>query len=189
MRAMIAFAFLGTLLVAYAPARPPEGEKSHGSVLELLGQSKLTLADGIRQAAKSPGAAISAKFELDHSGELSLSVYTAAMGLAAGAEQNVLKELSGSPESAPWKPKTEVFEDVPHVSRAAQQLTLMTLSPFSLLDILERAQKKHPGAIYSITPVLRGRKALFVVLVSSEGKSVELDFDLTTGEAVGPPGR
>ena len=133
--------------------------EDYGKLLQALPKGKHSLAAGIKQAAaKAPEVAISAKFELEE-GKLSLSVVTAEKGLAADAEHNVLKELAGSPEADQWKPEVEVFKDVAHVSRASQQLTLMALCKFSLLDILEKAEKDQSGTLFSITPVLRDRKA------------------------------
>jgi hypothetical protein len=57
----------------------------------------------------------------------------------------------------------------------------MALSSSSLAEILNKAQKDQPGTIYSITPMLRDRKAAFVVLVADKGKSVEVAYDLLTG--------
>jgi hypothetical protein len=156
-------------------------KEDYGKLLQALPRSKHTLAAGIKQAAaKAPEVAISAKFELEE-GKLSLSVYTAEKGLGADAEHNVLKELAGSPVADEWKPEVEVFKDVPHVARASQQLTLMSLSKFTLLDILERVEKDQPGTVFSIAPVLRDRKPQFVVLVAADGKAVELRYDLMTG--------
>jgi hypothetical protein len=45
-------------------------------------------------------------------------------------------------------------------------------------------EKGQPGTIYSITPVLRGRKAQFVVLTAQNGRSVEIVYDLLSGEAI-----
>src|SRR5262245_42565420 len=134
-------------------------KEDYGKLLSALAKSKHTLAEGIKQAAaKSPEVAISAKFEMEE-GKLSLSVYTAEKGLGTGAEHNVLKEMAGSPEAAQWKPAVEVFKDVPHVARASQQLALMALSKFSLLDILRKAEKDQPGTAFSITPILYNGKA------------------------------
>jgi len=157
----------------------------YAKLLPTLSKSKHTLAAGIRQAAaKGSEVAISAKSELEE-GKLSLSVYTAEKGLGTDAEHNVLKELAGSPEADQWKPGVEVFKDVPHVSRASQQVTLMSLSKFSLLDILKKVKKDQAGTVFSITPVLRDRKAQFVVLVAAKGKVVKLTYDVMTGERVG----
>ena len=79
--------------VASTPPAPPVVA---GDLLTQLKGSKLTLAQGIAQAEKDSGPAISAKFELDE-GHLSLSVYTAKAGLDKDAEHNVLMELSGDP--------------------------------------------------------------------------------------------
>lgn len=177
------------LPVAFSQEKPKEyaAQDEYAKLLPLLSKSKQTLAAGIQQAAaKSPEAAISAKFELDDDGKLSLSVYTAEKGLGAEAEHNVLKEVSGSPEAQPLKTEVEVFKDVEHVARASEQLTLMALSKFSLLDIVKKAEKDQPGTVFSITPVLRERKPQFVVLVAADGKVVELTYDLMTGESVKP---
>ena len=140
------------------------------------------MTDGIQQAAKAGEAPISAKFEFDDAGKLSLSVYTAEKGLSVGSEHNVLKELSGSPEQDRWNPETEVFKDVPHVTRSSEQLTLMRLSPFTLVDILTKVQKTHRGTVFSITPVIQGHKPVFVVLeAAGDGKVTELDFNLLDG--------
>jgi hypothetical protein len=157
------------------------GDKS-AKVLAVLPNSKHTLADGIKQAsARSPEVAISAKFELDGD-RLSLSVYTVEKGLGADAEHNVLKELAGSPEGGKWSPEVEVFKDVPHVSRASQQLTLMSLTQVSLLDVIKKAEKDHPGTVFSITPVLHDHKGECVVLVGTGGKVAEFRYDLMTDE-------
>ena len=76
-------------------------EASQSDLVAALPKSKLTLAEGMRQAAKPGEAVISAKFEFDDNGKLSLSVYTAEKGLSVDSEKNVLKELSGSPEQTP----------------------------------------------------------------------------------------
>jgi hypothetical protein len=176
---LVAAALLGSRL-----ASGEEHEKEEKALLDALSKSKHTLADGIQQAAaKSPEAAISAKFELED-GKLSLSVYTVEKGLGVPAERNVLKELAGSPLEAKWSPNAEVFKDVPHVSRASEQLTLMALSHHSLLDVIKKAGKDQPGTLFSITPVVHNRKPIFVVLVAADGKVVHLSYDLMTGDRV-----
>src|SRR5207249_387699 len=88
--------FLALAILAPQPAMAQEKENEYGALLKVLSNSKHSLADGIRQATKSTEVPISAKFELDDNGKLSLSVYTAENGLTTDAEHNVLKELSGS---------------------------------------------------------------------------------------------
>jgi hypothetical protein len=149
-------------------------------LLKALAGSKHSLEEGIKQLTKDSEVAISAKFEMED-GHLSLSVYTAEKGLGVDAERNVLKEFAGSPEAAEWKPHCEVFNDAPHVARASAQLTIMSTSRFSLIDILVKARKDQGGTVYSIAPVLRDRKPVFIVLFAVGGKSVELSYDAATG--------
>jgi len=162
------------LLTPTTPSRVDE------AVLKALPTSKHTLAEGIQQVSKGSEAAISAKFEVED-GKLSLSVYTAGKGLGVPAEKNALQEYAGSPEAAAWKPEVEVFKDVEHVARSAEQLTLMSLGSTSLADLVKKAEKDHPGTVYSVTPVIRDRKAAVVVLVAEKDKSTELLYDLASG--------
>lgn len=173
------YAKLATLVAMGALCLGARGGQD--DLLSQLSKSKLTLAAGIQQLSKDPETAISAKFELEE-GHLSLSVYTVEKGLGADAEHNVLKEYAGSPEKDAWKPEAEVFKDIPHVSRASMQLTLISLSKFSLVDIIKKAEKDQAGTVYSIKPLIRDHKAVFVVLVADKGKSVELCYDLMSGE-------
>jgi hypothetical protein len=150
-----------------------EDSKDAQALIEALGKSKVSLLNGIRQAAKGGAAPISAKFELED-GKLSLSVYTAEKGLSVAPEANVLQELSGSPEQDKWEPKVEVFKDVPHVARSSEQLTLMALGKSSLANAIARAQKAQPGTVFSVTPVIRNHKAVAEVLVADKGKVIKL---------------
>jgi uncharacterized membrane protein YkoI len=160
------------------------GAGSEAELLKALPSSKQTLASGIKQAqGKAPETAISAKFEMDDKGQLALSVYTAEKGLAVDAEHNVLKELIGSPADT-WSPEVEVFKDVPHVSRSAQQLAVMATSKLTLEDIIKQVSKDQPGTVYSVIPVLRDRRPVFEVKVASGGKTVQLTYDAATGIAV-----
>src|SRR5712691_6151173 len=116
--------FVGWL--SWQPGAVAEEPKDIQALVQALDKSKHTLLDGIRQASQGSAAAISAKFELED-GKLSLSVYTAEKGLAVPAEKNVLQELSGTPEQDKWSPSVEVFKDVAHISRSAEQLALMAV--------------------------------------------------------------
>ena len=156
-------------------------------VLRALSKSRHSLADGFRQASKGGETVISGKFEMDHDGKLALSVYTAAKGLSAGAEQNVLKEYIGSPEEEKWAPKVEVFEDVKHVSRASEQLTLMRLASVSLVEVIETAEKEHAGKVFWIAPAIENEKPVIVVrmaIVDGEnaGGVNEYAYDAATGK-------
>ena len=163
--------------ISTAQEKEPEGD--YGPLLKVLPQSKHTLADGIRQATNAPEVPISAKFELDHNGKLSLSVYTAEKGLTTDAEHNVLKEISGSPEAAAWNPEVEVFKNTEHLKRAAEQQTLMALSKLSLLDVIAKAQKQQRATVFSVTPVVIGHQPRLNVLVATNGRVATLAYDLS----------
>jgi predicted nucleic acid-binding OB-fold protein len=171
---------LGSLLAHASWA----GEQDPAALLQALGKTKLTLIDGLKQSTKGAETPISAKFELDDNKQLSLSVYTAEKGLGVDSEHNVLKELSGSPEKAPWTPDTEVFKDLPHVARASQHLTLTAVAEHSLAEIVAKAQKEHPGTVFSIAPTMHDKKPVFAVLVADQGKVSEYLYDAITAALV-----
>src|SRR5262245_38740283 len=103
-----------------------------------LKSAKHSLIEGIQQAQKEDGVAISAKFEVED-GKLLLSVYTAKAGLEKNAEHNVLLELNGEATKPKWEPKTEIFADKAHLARSAEQLTLLQLTPLSLEETTKKA--------------------------------------------------
>lgn len=162
-----AFVVAGSL--GWQSTRAEGDSKELQAVAQALGKSKLTLAQGINQAARGSAVAISAKFELED-GKLSLSVYTAEKGLTVPSEKNVLQELSGSPEQEKWTPQTEVFKDVEHVARSAEQLAVMSLGRKSLAAVIAEVQKTHRGTVFSITPAIKNHKPIAVVLIAQKGK-------------------
>ena len=169
-------------LVAAQPSLAKDyGDEETTALLKVLGNAKVSLADGVRQVSKGGEAAISAKFELDDNKKLSLSVYTAEKGLGEDPEHNVLKEYSGSPEQTPSAPEAEVFKDLEHVSRASGHLTLMALTKRSLAGFITMAQKQHKGTVFSAIPEVQNHRPVLVVLVADQGKASEYRYDLMTG--------
>lgn len=149
-----------------------------GQLLTKLSASRHTLADGIRQAEKENGPAISAKFEMKGD-QLMLSVYTAKQGRDRDAEHNTLMELIGPATDSTWKPETEVFEDKEHIARSAMQLTLMQLTRMSLSDGVKKAESQQPGTVYSAIPAVHGGSPVVDVLVATpDGQSKHLTIDL-----------
>jgi hypothetical protein len=143
-----------------------------------LSQSKLTLVDGIRQAAMTQGSPISAKFEFED-GKFWLSVYTAKAGMAADAEHNTLMELQGEANAPAWKPNVEVFSDKEHLTRSATQLTLMQLSKLDLAAIVEKAAASEKGTAYSAIPAVKNGKAVVTVKFGMrDGSSHSVDVSL-----------
>jgi hypothetical protein len=153
------------------------------ALLKELPKAKVSLADGVKQLSKAHETAISGKFELED-GKLSLSIYTAAKGLAVDAEHNVLKEYAGSPEKAPWKPEGETFKDAEHVDRSSTQLTLMSKSKLSLGEIIQQAGKDQKGTVFSVNPQAAGGKQIVEVLVADQGKVTVLRYDLPAGKLI-----
>src|SRR5262245_19085141 len=102
---VVALTVLNSALASAPPRRTPDA-----AAIPMLDQAKISLVDGIQQVQAKYGPAIEAKFELDDSGALSLSVYPAAKGLRYDAEFNKVEEASGSPTGTAWKPEIEVFK-------------------------------------------------------------------------------
>jgi hypothetical protein len=179
-------ALLASPIVVTAPAATAKvyDDQETAALVRALSGSKISLLEGLRQVGKGDEAAISAKFEFDDNHKLSLSVYTAEKGLAVDAEHNVLKEFSGSPEATAWAPEAEVFKDIPHVARASEHLTLMSVSHFTLADIVAIAQKRHKGTVFLVTPAVLEKHPVAVVLIADKSKVVELDIDMVTGQRV-----
>lgn len=164
-------------LLMLASASRGETKDDDLALCKEITKTKASLSDGIRQTAKSE-TPISAKFEFDDKGKLSLSVYTAVKGTNVGAEGNVLKEWAGTPDGGQWTPVAETFKDVEHVARASEQLTLMALTSKTLVEIAAKAEQEKLGSTTSITPLLKGRKAYFEVRFLNEGKITEVRYDL-----------
>jgi hypothetical protein len=177
-------AMLSGAALAVSPAFAADSGHDQAALVKALPQSKHSLMDGLRQATKPPEVPISAKFEFDDAGKLSLSVYTAEKGVSVDPEKNVLKELSGSPAQDKWTPEVEVFKDLPHVARSSQQLTLMSISRFTLADIVAKTQTEHGGSVLSVVPMTRDRKSVFVVLVADKGKVAEFAYSAEDGKPV-----
>ena len=163
---------LGTSLTLHA------AESGDTDTISRLATSKHTLVEAIRQAEKSNGSVISAKFEYED-GKLWLGVYAARNGRGADAEHNTLIELKGEPNAAIWKPETEVFADKEHLTRSAMQLTLMQLSKASLADLVTKASAGQAGTPYSAIPeVMNGKPVVVVMFATPDGKSHAVEIDL-----------
>jgi hypothetical protein len=175
---------IGLLLSGLTAGQVWAAEDGAAETVKRLPGSKHTLVEAIRQAEKTNGTPISAKFEFED-GRLWLSVYTAKDGKVPDAEHNTLMELKGEPGSAQWQPATEVFQDKEHIARSAAQLTLIQLSGSSLEGAVQKALAAQKGTPYSAIPrVKAGRPVLEVLLVAADGKSTAVvDVDLQTSKA------
>ncbi|MEO8157556.1 MAG: hypothetical protein ABI648_07140 [Betaproteobacteria bacterium] len=181
-------AALAGALLAFAVHQPSFAkqydDEETTALLQVLNNSKVSMAEGVRQLTKDGEAAISAKYELDEKKKLSLSIYTAEKGLGADPEHNILKEFSASPEQSAWAPEAEVFKDIEHVSRASGQLTLMALAKHPLADFIKMARKQHKGMVYSAIPEVKNHRPVLVVLIADKGKVSAVLYDLASGHLV-----
>ena len=177
------FVNLALLLSALSLRQAGAAEDGGADTVKRLPESKHTLIEAIRQAEKTSGTPISAKFEYED-GKLWLSVYTAKDGKVPDAEHNTLMELKGEPGGAKWQPATEVFLDKEHVARSAAQLTLIQLSGSSLEAAVRTAVATQKGIPFSAIPrVKAGRPVLEVLIASPDGKRSTVDVDLQTSKA------
>lgn len=152
---------------------------SDAELLKALPASKHTLVEAIQAIEKAGEAPTAAKFEYED-GALHLAVYSSAKGTKTDAEHNVLKEHKGDPLQAAWIPKVETFEDVEHVSRAAEYHTLMELSPRSLLDIATKAQAE--GVPVWVIPYVSNGRPAFDVGVLKGGQLIQVQYGVLDGE-------
>ncbi len=159
-----------------------EENENYGALLKVIQQSKVSLCEGLRQAAKGAEIPISAKFEVDDKGNLSLSIYAAEKGLAVAPQNNLFKELSGSPESATWNPGSEVIKDEGDLAHAKEQLTILSKAKGSLLDIATQAEKDYNGTIFSIIPEVKGNKSVCEVKIANNGQVNERYYNVVTGK-------
>lgn len=146
-------------------ARTPE----LGSDLTVVRRSRISMADAVKKVATANGPVIEAKFELDHSGALSLSVYPVPNGLAMDSERNVFQELAGDPTVAPFSGGVETFGDDEHVLRSSRDLTLVQLSRLSLGDAVAKAGVM--GQVFWAIPTIRDHRAGYgVYALSADGR-------------------
>jgi len=154
---------LSSALASGPPSRTPDAK-----AVPLLGTAKVTLLQGIQQVQAKYGRVIEAKFELDDSGALSLSIYPAK-------GYDVFKEVSGSATSSPWKSSAEVIKAREDVVNSTFDLTILQQSKIGLATAVRRALAQQPGIAYWAIPTLRGKQAEIGVYVrSSDGKSHHL---------------
>ncbi len=138
---------------AATDARKPE----LGSNPAVAKQSKIKMADAIKQATKANGPIIEAKFELDDNKNLSLSLYPVGKGLKMDAERNVFQELAGDPRKSPFAGKLETFTDFEHLTRSARDLTLVQLSQLGVADAVGRMP--YGSFVYWAIPTVRDGRA------------------------------
>src|SRR5262249_35422654 len=146
-------------------ARSPE----LGGDAKIVLQSKTSMGDALRMSEKGYGPTIEAKFELDDSQKLSLSIYPAGKPLDVDAERNVFQELAGDPTVVPFSGGLEQFHDFEHLTRSSRDLTLVQLSRVGILDAVDWAEQF--GKVYWAIPTIRYGRAGYGIYILRNGRS------------------
>ena len=145
-----------------APTAPPDDRVPElGTNLAVVRQSKISMLEAIDRMEPGHGKIIEAKFELDGSGKLSLSLYP-VKDFRVDAERNELGELAGDPTAAAFAPSYEKFDvpDEEHVTKASRDLSLVQAAGMNLRSAVVKTQAKFPGGfIYWAIPTRQGTRA------------------------------
>lgn len=125
--------------------------------------SKISMGDAATQVETAMGKLIEAKFEPDHDGKLSLSLYP------LGANET-FQEAAGDPTAMPFAPGVEVFHDFEHLSRSTRDLTIVEMSKLTVRDAIRKAS--WLGFVYWAIPTMQaGRAGYGVYAVDDDGDS------------------
>jgi hypothetical protein len=155
------------------------------AIAALLGNSKLSLLEGISYAEQTSGVTTSAKFEIDR-GVLVLSIYTIPEGLGVTPEKATLTELAGDATLSPFKPEVKVFEDKAHIARASEHMVLFQLSKLTLKQVIEKAIRYRGGTPIDVrNPTVReGRAIAEVVMIDGYNEPFTVTVDLLRGRVL-----
>jgi hypothetical protein len=169
-----------TLVLLGQGARAQDaGDTTSPKLIDELPTSRVTI-DSALAAVKPPAVPISAKFELDQRGQLSLSVYIASRG-TNDAGTKALEEVSGDP-LGPWSPKVETLKSSGDITDGVAQRRFMAKTSLTLEAIARRALADQPGVVFSVLPGRIDARDAFVALVLGPNRQVAtLAYDLKTG--------
>jgi hypothetical protein len=144
-------------------ARHPE----LGDDLTVLRNSRVTMAQGLAQLEEQYGATIEAKFELDHDGNLALSIYPIE-DISIDPEHATFIEAAGDPTRSTFAPGFDAFalDDVEHQTRSARDLTIVQTANLTLREAVDAAQAQMPdGFVYWAIPTIREGNAGYGIYV------------------------
>jgi hypothetical protein len=150
-----------------------------GDDLSVVWNSSFSMGDALAWVEENYGPTIEAKFELDHDGKLSLSVYPVSEGLEIDAERQKFFELAADPTGDEWAPELVEFQvpDEEHLTRSARDLTLVQTASLSLLDAVYVAEWEVPGGfVYWAIPTIRGTRSGYGVYVLDQENQVHYFF-------------
>src|SRR5262249_36006575 len=150
-------------------------ESDDAALLKALAGAKISLLQGISQVAKGTEVPTEAKYEMED-GKLMLSVYTSAKGFDTAAEDNSFNEYGGEATAATWSPKKEVFTDLKHIARSAQYHTLLSMTKFTIPEIVRKASAD--GTVFSVKEKVRNGKPVFEVMTAKGNTAKTTYYDL-----------
>jgi hypothetical protein len=160
--------------------RAQDADEANSLLIEALSRAQVTMPAAL-SLVKPPAVPISAKFELDGRGTLSLSIYIATQGVRNG-NHDFMKELSGNPLAATWSPASETLKDPSDVSVGVTERRLMATTNLTLIGIARQAIADQPGTVLSINPRVVAGKPQFVVKVLGPNSQIaKMAYDLKTG--------
>lgn len=161
-------------------ARAQDADEANPLFVQALSRAHVTLSAAL-SSVKPPAVPISAKYELDGRGTLSLSISIATHGARSG-NHDFMKELSGNPLVAAWSPATETLKDMSDVSVGVTERRLMATTNLTLIGIARQAITDQPGTVLSINPWVVAGKPQFVVKVLGPNSQIaKMAYDLKTG--------
>jgi hypothetical protein len=150
-------------------ARTDQRVPELGGDVSIVEKSQISMSAALAQSEAANGPAIEAKFELDDSKNLSLSIYPVKNGLDTDAERNVFSELSGDPTAKTFAGGLEQFHDQEHLTRSSRDLTLVQLSRYTIADAVAWAEQY--GTVYWAIPTIRYGRAGYGIYILRDGRS------------------
>ena len=161
------------------------GNHDPKAIAAALPKATLSLLDGIAKSEASNGPATSAKFEIDDNGQLVLSVYNVAEGLAVSPESATLMEVVYIATQAEPVASVEVFADKQHIARAASHMTLFQLSKLTLSEVVQAAISFRNGTPIDVrNPLVREHQPVAdVIMLDSYNEPFIVTVNLANGRA------
>jgi len=136
--------------------------------------SKISMADAAKQIEQSMGTLIEAKFEPDHSNNLSLSLYPLGKSVSVDPTNNLFQEAAGDPTASTFAPGLEVFHDFEHLARSTRDLTIVQLSKLTVRDAISRGH--YFGFVYWAIPTMQAGRAGYGVYAVDDGGESQYVF-------------
>ena len=150
-----------------------------GSDVTVVRQSRIKMSAALKQVLKSYPQVIEAKFELDETNKLSLSIYPTSKAKSVDPEHQDFFEVAGDPTVSTFAPTAAKFDvpDEEHLTRSARDLTLVQTQTMTLLGAVQKAEAKFAGGlVFWAIPTIRGTRSGYGVYVLTPDNKVHYLF-------------